>query len=85
MKVEIYSKPQCPFCVQAKALAERKGYELTYKMLDEDFTREDLMETFPTARTFPQIVVDGNKIGGFTGVQSTGRHTGLTDVLITEK
>jgi len=66
MKVEIYSKPACTFCVQAKALAERKGYELTYKMLDEDFTREDLMEAFPTARTFPQIVVNGDKIGGFT-------------------
>ena len=65
MKVEIYSKPQCPFCVQAKALAERKGYELTYKMLDEDFDREALMETFPGARTFPQIIVDGNKIGGY--------------------
>ena len=35
-------------------------------MLDEDFTREDLMEAFPTARTFPQIVVNGDKIGGFT-------------------
>ena len=66
MKVEIYSKPQCPFCVQAKALAERKGYDLTYKMLDEDFDREALMETFPGARTFPQIIVDGDKIGGFT-------------------
>jgi len=66
MKVEIYSKPQCPFCVQAKALAEREGYELTYKMLDEDFDRETLMETFPGARTFPQIIVDGKKIGGFT-------------------
>ena len=66
MKVEIYSKPQCPFCVQAKALAEREGHELTYKMLDEDFNREELMETFPGARTFPQIIVDGNKIGGFT-------------------
>ena len=66
MKVEIYSKPQCPFCVQAKALAEREGHELTYKMLDEDFNREQLMETFPTARTFPQIIVDGEKIGGFT-------------------
>jgi len=66
MKVEIYSKPACPFCVQAKALAERKGYELTYKMLDEDFSREDLMETFPTARTFPQIIVNDDKIGGFT-------------------
>lgn len=66
MKVEIYSKPQCPFCVQAKALAEREGHELTYKMLDEDFDRETLMEVFPTARTFPQIIVDGEKIGGFT-------------------
>ena len=66
MKVEIYSKPQCPFCVQAKALAEREGHELTYKMLDEDFDRETLMETFPGARTFPQIIVDGEKIGGYT-------------------
>ena len=66
MKVEIYSKPQCPFCVQAKALAEREGHELTYKMLDEDFDRETLMEVFPSARTFPQIIVDGEKIGGFT-------------------
>jgi len=66
MKVEIYSKPQCPYCVQAKALAEREGHELTYKMLDEDFNRETLMETFPGARTFPQIIVNGEKIGGFT-------------------
>tara|TARA_Y100000389_G_scaffold188897_1_gene211982 strand:- start:189 stop:419 length:231 start_codon:yes stop_codon:yes gene_type:complete len=66
MKVVIYSKPQCPFCVQAKALAEREGHELTYKMLDEDFDRETLMETFPGARTFPQIIVDDEKIGGFT-------------------
>jgi glutaredoxin 3 len=66
MKVEIYSKPQCPFCVQAKSLAEREGHELTYKMLDEDFDRETLMETFPGARTFPQIIVDDEKIGGFT-------------------
>ena len=65
MKVEIYSKPSCPFCVQAKALAEREGHERTYKMLDEDFSREDLMESFPTARTFPQIIVSGNKIGGY--------------------
>ena len=66
MKVEIYSKPNCPFCVQAKALAEREGHELTYKMLDEDFDRETLMETFPGARTFPQIIVNDEKIGGFT-------------------
>ena len=65
MKVEIYSKPQCPYCDMAKRLAEQKGFDLTYKMLDEDFSREELMETFPGARTFPQIIVDGDKIGGF--------------------
>jgi glutaredoxin len=27
------------------------------------------METFPTARTFPQIIVDGNKIGGYTELE----------------
>lgn len=66
MKVEIYSKPQCPYCDMAKALAEQKGYDLTVKMLDVDFDREVLMETFPGARTFPQIIVDGDKIGGYT-------------------
>lgn len=66
MKVEIYSKPQCPYCDMAKRLAEQKGYDLSYKMLDEDFDRDTLMETFPGARTFPQIIVDGDKIGGYT-------------------
>tara|TARA_A100001391_G_scaffold79310_1_gene51456 strand:- start:98 stop:328 length:231 start_codon:yes stop_codon:yes gene_type:complete len=65
MKVEIYSKPQCPYCDMAKRLAEQKGYDLTYKMLDEDFDRETLMETFPGARTFPQIIVNDDKIGGY--------------------
>jgi glutaredoxin len=35
-------------------------------MLDVDFDREVLMETFPGARTFPQIIVNGDKIGGYT-------------------
>ena len=65
MKVEIYSKPQCPYCDMAKALAEREDPDLTVKMLDVDFDREVLMETFPGARTFPQIIVDGDKIGGY--------------------
>ena len=63
--IEIYSKPSCPYCVKAKNLCEREGYEYTYKMLDEDFTREELFEKFPTARTFPQIIINNNKIGGY--------------------
>tara|TARA_B100001939_G_scaffold308482_1_gene289105 strand:+ start:1158 stop:1382 length:225 start_codon:yes stop_codon:yes gene_type:complete len=63
--IEIFSKPACPYCVKAKTLCEQQGYDFEYKMLDEDFTREELFEQFPTARTFPQIRIDGHAIGGY--------------------
>ena len=70
MKIEIYSKPACPFCDKALFLTQQVVQESvhTYNkfMLDEDFTREELFEKFPTARTFPQITIDGESIGGYT-------------------
>jgi len=63
--IEIYGKTQCPYCDMAKALCEQKGLDFEYKLFGEDFSREELMETFPGARTFPQIIVDGQKIGGY--------------------
>ena len=68
--IEIYGKDNCPYCDKAKALCEREDMEYTYKQLGIDFEREELMETFPGARTFPQIIVDGNKIGGFTELKA---------------
>jgi len=63
--IEIFGKTMCPFCDKAKALCEKEGLEYTYSQLGEDFTREELFEQFPTARTFPQIRVDGKAIGGY--------------------
>jgi glutaredoxin 3 len=68
--IEIYGKPQCPFCDQAKLLCQTQRYEFTYKQLGVDFTREELMEEFPTARTFPQIKINGDSIGGFTELKA---------------
>ena len=49
--IEIYGKPQCPFCDRAKALCEQRELEYTYKQLGTDFTREEVLEMFPGART----------------------------------
>ena len=76
--IEIYGKTQCPFCDKAKALCEKEGLEFVYKQLDEDFTREELFERFPTARTFPQITAHGEYIGGFTEFEQW--HNGLRRV-----
>ena len=70
MMIEIYGKTFCQFCDKAKALCEREGFEYSYKELDKDFTREEFFNIFPTARTFPQIKIDGNDIGGYTELEA---------------
>jgi glutaredoxin len=66
MKAVVWSKYHCPFCDQAKALLTQKGIEFEEKKIGDGFTKEDLLEAVPNARTVPQIFLDGNLIGGFT-------------------
>ena len=66
MKAVVWSKNHCPFCDQAKALLTQKGIEFEEKKIGNGFTKEDLLEAVPTARTVPQIFLDGKLIGGFT-------------------
>jgi len=65
MNFEIYSKDNCGYCDMAISLAKHKGLPHTIKKLDKDFTREQLLEQFPTARSFPVVVLNGEFIGGF--------------------
>ena len=71
--IEIWSKPQCPFCDKAENLCKQKDFEYKKYMLDEDFTREQMFEKFPSARTFPQITVNGELIGGYTEFEAKVR------------
>lgn len=69
MNVVIYTKNQCSFCTNAKTLMNTKGINYTEMRLGEDFTREYLVENYPTAKTFPVIIVDGFYIGGYQELQ----------------
>lgn len=66
MKATVWSKDACPFCDQAKALLKMKGIEFEERNISKDWTREQLLEAVPEARTVPQIFLDGTLIGGFT-------------------
>ena len=66
--VIIYSSPSCHYCRMAKNLAEQRGCEVEYKVFGKDFQKEDMFEIFPDARTFPQIIFNGEKIGGYGGL-----------------
>ena len=66
MKVTLYTKHDCFYCSQAKVLLASKNIQFTELRLNEDFSRENLLEMFPSAVTFPVVVVDGFNIGGYT-------------------
>jgi glutaredoxin len=65
MKATVWSKNHCPFCDQAKALLKQQGIEFEERKIGEGYTKEDLLEAVPTARTVPQIFLDETLIGGF--------------------
>ncbi|RPG05000.1 MAG: glutaredoxin [Pelagibacteraceae bacterium TMED247] len=77
--IEIWGKPNCPYCDMAVNLCKTKKYAHEYKSLGKDFTTEELFEVFPDARTFPQIrnimewdtaVFKEEYIGGYNELKS---------------
>ena len=66
-KIEIYSKPNCTYCVKAKNLVKTLGFEYTEKMFGKDFkTPDELFEAVgKQVRTMPQIKIDGKLVGGY--------------------
>jgi glutaredoxin len=66
MTAIVWSKDNCAFCDQAKALLEQRNIAYEERKIGHGFSREDLLEAVPTARTVPQIFVNNNYIGGFT-------------------
>lgn len=65
MKATVWSKEQCPFCDQAKALLSAKGFEILERKIGVNATREELLAEVPNARSVPQIFIYDKHIGGF--------------------
>jgi glutaredoxin 3 len=67
--VTVYSKNNCPFCVQAKNLLKLKGIDYTEVKIDEDASAKDFILA-EGHRTVPQIYKDGKLLveGGYQGL-----------------
>jgi glutaredoxin 3 len=66
MKAIVWSKYGCSFCDQAKSLLEMKGIEYEERKIGDGWTKDDLLESVPTARTLPQIFLGEEFVGGYT-------------------
>jgi glutaredoxin 3 len=70
MKAIVWSKDQCSYCTQAKALLKSRNIEFEERNIQHDWTKEQLLEAVPNARTVPQIFLDDKLVGGFTELQT---------------
>ena len=79
--IEIYGKPNCPQCEEVKMMLDMNSMDYQYYILDKDFTRDELFEQFPTARTFPQVKDNNAVIGGIDEFKTyfEQTHTGSTE------
>lgn len=66
MKATVWSKHGCGFCTAAKVLLKQHNIEIDERIIGEGWTKEQLLEAAPQARTVPQIFLDEEYVGGFT-------------------
>jgi glutaredoxin 3 len=62
---EVWSQTNCPACTEAKRLLDLHGVQYTECMIGVNgYTKKDLIEKVPHARSVPQIFLGGNYVGG---------------------
>jgi len=62
---QVWSQTNCPACTEAKRLLDLHGVQIEERMLGVNgYTKKELIEAVPHARSVPQIFVDGVYVGG---------------------
>ena len=82
VKVEVYSKAFCPYCVRAKALLKSKG--VAFEEIDITLggpRRAEMIQRAEGRVTVPQIFIDGVPVGGSDDIAALDR-AGKLDALL---
>ncbi|MDC0737705.1 glutaredoxin 3 [Cognatishimia sp. SS12] len=79
--VEVYTRPLCGFCAAAKSLLTKK--DVAFVEIDcwkHPDRKEEMIQRSNGGRTFPQIFIDGEHIGGcddLMALERAGKLDGL--------
>lgn len=82
VKVELYSKAFCPYCIRAKSLLKGKGVAFEeYDITMGGPRRQEMIARANGRLTVPQIFIDGAHIGGSDDLAALDR-AGKLDALL---
>ena len=80
-RIQIYTTRWCGYCVRAKALLDRRGLPYEEISLDDDPGFRARLHELTGGWSVPQIVVDGEPMGGYTELCSLDRTVRLDEEL----
>lgn len=83
-EIEVYTSQNCPYCIKAKKLLQMLKLEYTEHNVDNSFDEmcKDVGERFGRpVSTVPQIIINGNYIGGYTDLEALYKSGGLGQYL----
>jgi glutaredoxin 3 len=84
MKIEMYTKTICPYCIKAKALFKLKNvekYVIEYNLDTNPNLREEMLAKANGGRTVPQIFINGKHIGGCDDMYALDAKNQLDELL----
>ena len=74
----MYTTRWCGYCVRAKALLESKGLHYEEVSVDDDPDFRRTLLELTGGFTVPQILIDGEPIGGYSELAALDRAGALT-------
>ena len=81
-KVELYTRPMCGFCYQAKKLLDKKGVTYTeYNIWTDAGRKDEMAERSKGGKTVPQIFVNDMHVGGCTDLMELEDQGKLDELL----
>jgi len=64
MNFTVYSKDGCPYCDKIIKILQVKDFQFVEYKLDDHFDSHQFQEEFGGDATFPQVMINGRKMGG---------------------
>ncbi len=80
-EITVYSTEPCSFCARVKGLLKARGVEFSEVNLSKDPQGRVELASRTGMMTFPQVLIDGELLGGFAEVQEAIESGRLDELL----
>ena len=79
VEIEVYTTEPCTFCIAAKTLLKKRGLDYKEHLIFGNTPEWDTMRERTGGKSAPQIVINGEAIGGLPQLQALDKQGRLAE------